>query len=204
MDPTIAALINEGAELLQKARILDCYPDLIIAFDADKSLSGNISYASNAVIDFFGLANEEAIVGTSFWELLTDESKLVIQKEVKDAVIAGVKDGEEFICLPDGMPLLAHIARTNEQGHRETQRVSLKATVHMTYDTPECICALRLVDNDVQTNNINSSDVIVSDTEESKISQGRNGHRVSFKRTAADESHTIKRTKVCGDFWGCD
>lgn len=138
----LLALARENAALKHQVQILESLPDLIVGFD----LSGRIFFASQSVLDFLGLTQAKDIEGTSFWELVTFESRVLIRRELDAALAAQKVQGGDAVPLASRRSLMVYVV-IKKEGREETHQVSLKGMVHMNEGDPNCICSIRLCAN---------------------------------------------------------
>ncbi|KAL3797568.1 hypothetical protein ACHAWO_012582 [Cyclotella atomus] len=130
---------NQDAD---QSSILESVPDLIVAFD----LNGHIFFASQSVLDFLGLSSPEEVQGRSFWDLITHESKVLIQRELDEALQVQKEEGCESAELAGGRSLMVYVVIKEQGQDEESHLVSLKGVVHVSqeHDEPTCICSIRL------------------------------------------------------------
>lgn len=108
------------------------------------------------------MTKNDEIEGTLFWQHFTDESNALIQRAHSVALASRSEEEDGSKPLAQGRPLLVSIViNDRETGHRETQTVSLKGTIHVSEGSPECICSLRpLSDNIIEVDHIHNASVI--------------------------------------------
>jgi PAS domain S-box-containing protein len=153
-DAILLALVRENAKLRHQVQILDSVQDFIVAFD----LEGRILFASQSILRFLGLRRAEDIEGKSFWELLKYESRVLVQKELEDAIAQKIP-GEDPQPIANGRTLMVCIV-VKENGMEENYLVSLKGMLHVEDHDPQCICSMRLAADVFQLNHVDSSAVI--------------------------------------------
>jgi PAS domain S-box-containing protein len=134
-------LVRENTVLRHQVQILESVPDLIVAFD----LNGHIFFASQSVLDFLGLSSPEEVQGRSFWDLITHESKVLIQRELNEALQVQKEECCKSAELAGGRSLMVYVVIKEQGQDEESHLVSLKGVVHASqHDEPTCFCSIQL------------------------------------------------------------
>jgi PAS domain S-box-containing protein len=134
-------LARENAALRRQVQILESIPDLAVAFNLD----GPIYFASQSALDFLGLSCPEDIQGASFWDLVTYKSRILIQRELEEALNVHEEGGSESTALAGGSTLMVYVVIKEQGCDEESHLVSLKGVVHTNEGGEHtCICSIRL------------------------------------------------------------
>eukprot|EP00536_Pseudo-nitzschia_multiseries_P002732 jgi/Psemu1/322677/estExt_fgenesh1_pg.C_370017 len=88
----IEELKDENDELRRKEQILRAIPDLIVVFDS----SGRLGFVSESVGRFFAMSPER-LEGTSFWELICQDSVRLLKAAFMDALAAREADSDTAV-----------------------------------------------------------------------------------------------------------
>jgi hypothetical protein len=131
-------LLNESIALRRQVQILESIPDEVFVFD----LNGRIRFSNS----------EESTV-TSFWELTTRNSEILIQTAINNALI-GDADEDGSWPLFNGGPVSLHFIYKDQHGHQEHRLVSIKGNIYLNDDTPECVVMVRQMGNEYLRENI--------------------------------------------------
>jgi PAS domain-containing protein len=139
-------LLNVNMELRRQVSILENIPDELFVFD----LNGNIRFS-----------NSEESKGTSFWEMTTRSTEALIQTAITNAL---TEEAEEDGSWPlfNSRPMSLHFIYKDQHGRRQEPRlVSIKGTIYLNGETPECVVAVRQIGSQYSTDHI-VSDASVS------------------------------------------
>jgi len=128
----IEELKEENDELRRKEQILRAIPDLIVVFDS----SGKLGFASESVGHFLDVSPEE-LEGTSFWELICQDSVRLLKAAFMDALAAREHDSDTAV-LGSGVWELRLKNKDSQY-----MLVTLNGVVHFKGDAPECVCCIR-------------------------------------------------------------
>lgn len=181
---SLSSLIIANSRLRRQVQILESVPDLVVVFDS----SGCISFVSRSVTDFLGSADE--LEGTSFWNLVTEESQGLIQTAVADAINEEAGSEESYALLNNGSPLLIDLF-TNGQ---ESQIASIKGTVFVHQGEPECVCSIRVGPHQAHLQNFNRFDAVslISDNEDAKTASSE---KTSANGNGDDQDAAVASSK---------
>jgi len=150
----------ENSKLRHTEAILQSVPDLIIVFDS----SGCISFVSSSVSKF--ICNTcDKLEGTSFLDLLTKESRNMIQTAFIDAISLKRHAGQQATPLRCGKAIRINFlddktsnennkkededytsisSISNEIGSLSLRSFLLRGIVHFSGVEPECVSSIRL------------------------------------------------------------
>ncbi len=134
----IEDLKEENSDLRRMELILKSIPDLIVSFDS----SGKIGFVSQSVSKFLEFTPEE-LEGKSFWDRLCCESVRLLKAAFMDALAARENDSTSTP-LGNGVWQL----RLQDK-NKETVMVTLNGVVHFTGDAPECVCSIRMTQDEI-------------------------------------------------------
>ncbi|KAL3775774.1 hypothetical protein ACHAWO_003623 [Cyclotella atomus] len=139
-------LLNVNMELRQQVSILKNVPDELFVID----LNGNIR-----------LSNSKESKGTSFWELTTQSREALIQTAITNALTEEAEEGGSWP-LFNGRPMSLHFIYKDQHGRcQEPRLVSIKGTIYLNGEMPECVVAVRQIGSHYPKDNI-VSDASVS------------------------------------------
>ena len=147
----------ENSKLRHTEALLQSVPDLIIVFDS----SGCISFVSSSVSKF--ICNTcDKLEGTSFLDLLTEESRNMIQTAFIDAISLKRHAGQQATPLRCGKAIRINFLddkTSNGNNNKEDEdntsissisneigslSFSLRGNVHFSGVEPECVSSIRL------------------------------------------------------------
>lgn len=128
----IEELKDENDDLRRKEQILKSIPDLIVVFDS----SGKFWFVSESVSRFLDFSVGE-LEGTSFWNLLCDDSVRLLKAAFMDSLAARDPDSDTS-SLGNGFWELRLV---DKDGTKKV--VTLNGVVHFAGDRPECVCSIR-------------------------------------------------------------
>ena len=127
----IDELKEENEELRRQEQILRSVPDLIFIFDS----SGRISFVSHSVSNFLDFKPID-LEGTSFWQILGDESMKIFKSAFMDTLKT---------CAPSmNVPLgdgLWELTLKDKDGSEKL--VTLNSVLHFSDNNIECVCSIR-------------------------------------------------------------
>jgi len=135
----IEELKDENDDLRRKEQILRAIPDLIVVFDS----SGRLGFVSESVGRFLSVCPSK-LEGTSFWDLICDESVRMLKAAFMDSLAAREADSDTAV-LGSGVWELR--IKDKNSNYRI---VTLNGVVHFKGDAPECVCCIRPVREDQQ------------------------------------------------------
>jgi PAS domain-containing protein len=128
----IEELKEENDDLRRKEQILRAIPDLVVVFDS----SGRLGFVSESVGRFLDLSPDK-LEGTSFWDLICEESVRMLKAAFMDSLAAREADSDTA-ALGSGVWEL----RLKNQNSK-FMFVTLNGVVHFKGDAPECVCCIR-------------------------------------------------------------
>lgn len=128
----IEELKEENDDLKRKEQILRAIPDLIVVFDS----SGRLGFVSESVGRFLDVSPDK-MVGTSFWDLICEESVRMLKAAFMDSLAAREVDSDTAMLGSDVWQL-----RLKDKNSKYTN-VALNGVVHFKGDAPECVCCIR-------------------------------------------------------------
>lgn len=162
-------LKTENVELRRKEQVLRSIPDLVIAFDS----GGSISLVSDSAARLFGCAKNE-LEGTSFWDLLAEDSVQLIKAFFMDALAAKRSSNDDSTPLSNGDSLSVKMMHVGgkEEGEGDCFSASLRGAVHHLGESPECVCSIRPDGNGGRTRTSNKK--LKPAAEESSSSDSQN------------------------------
>jgi PAS domain-containing protein len=128
----IEELKDENDDLRRKEQILRAIPDLIVVFDS----SGRLGFVSESVGRFLDVSPEK-LEGTSFWDLICEESVRMLKAAFMDSLAAREVESETAV-LGSGVWELRLIDKNSKY-----MIVTLNGVVHFKGDAPECVCCIR-------------------------------------------------------------
>jgi PAS domain-containing protein len=131
-------LLNVNIALRRQVQILESIPDEVFVFD----LNGRIRFSNS----------EESTV-TSFWELTTRNSEILIQTAINNALI-GDADEDGSWPLFKGRATILQFIYKDQHNHQEHRLVSIKGNIYLNNDTPECVVMVRQMGNEYIGENI--------------------------------------------------
>jgi len=175
----IEELKDENDDLRRKEQILRAIPDLIVVFDS----SGRLGFVSESVGRFLDV-NPEKLEGTSFWDLICEESVRMLKAAFMDSLAARVAESDTAV-LGSGV---WEIRLKNK--HSKYMNVSLNGVVHFKGDSPECVCCIRpLADEQQQVQHEVQQQKQSSTSKQQPKITGESG----------DPANNIKRAVSCSD-----
>ena len=128
----IEELKEENDDLRRKEQILRAIPDLIVVFDS----SGRLGFVSESVGRFLDVLPDK-LEGTSFWDLICEESVRMLKAAFMDSLAAREADSDTTV-LGNGVWEL----RLKDK-NSEYMTVTLNGVVHFKGEAPECVCCIR-------------------------------------------------------------
>jgi PAS domain-containing protein len=145
-------LRDENDVLRRKEQILKSIPDLVVVFDS----SGKVWFASDSVGRFLDTPNSK-LVGTCFWNTLSEDSTKRLKAAFMDSLAARRDDSEEedHTTVPLGNGIWNDVHLVDADGTHKP--VSLHGVVHFAGDRPECVCTIRPRNSCSTTDSSNSS-----------------------------------------------
>jgi PAS domain-containing protein len=135
----IEELKEENDDLRRKEQILRAIPDLIVVFDS----SGRLGFVSESVGRFLRVCPSK-LEGTSFWDLICEESVRMLKAAFMDSLAAREADSDTAV-LGAGVWEL----RLKDKNSKY-MIVTLNGVVHFKGDAPECVCCIRPVREEQQ------------------------------------------------------
>jgi PAS domain-containing protein len=129
----IEELREENDDLRRKEQILRAIPDLIVVFDS----SGRLGFVSESVGRFLAVPPDE-LEGTSFWDLICEESVRMLKAAFMDSLAAREADSDTAV-------LGSGVWELRLKDKSDFIIVTLNGVVHFTGDAPECVCCIRPV-----------------------------------------------------------
>merc|ERR1711935_234859 len=135
----IEELKEENDDLRRKEQILRAIPDLIVVFDS----SGRLGFVSESVGRFLSVCPSK-LEGTSFWDLICDESVRMLKAAFMDSLAAREAESDTAV-LGSGVWELR--IKDKNSNYRI---VTLNGVVHFKGDAPECVCCIRPVREEQQ------------------------------------------------------
>lgn len=135
----IEELKEENDDLRRKEQILRAIPDLVVVFDS----SGRLGFVSESVGRFLDISPDN-LEGTSFWDLICEESVRMIKAAFMDSLAAREADSETA-ALGSGVWELRLKNKNSKY-----MFVTLNGVVHFKGDAPECVCCIRPLGDDEQ------------------------------------------------------
>jgi len=128
----IEELKEENDDLRRKEQILRAIPDLIVVFDS----SGRLGFVSESVNRFLDVEPGK-LEGTSFWDLICEESVRMLKAAFMDSLAAREVNSDTAM-LGSGVWEL----RLKDKNSKYII-VTLNGVVHFKGDAPECVCCIR-------------------------------------------------------------
>ncbi len=128
----IEELKEENDDLRRKEQILRAIPDLVVVFDS----SGRLGFVSESVGRFLDVSPDK-LEGTSFWDLICEESVRMLKAAFMDS-LAAREDDSDTATLGSGVWELRLKDKNNKY-----MIVTLNGVVHFKGDAPECVCCIR-------------------------------------------------------------
>eukprot|EP00531_Pseudo-nitzschia_arenysensis_P014991 CAMPEP_0116134418 /NCGR_PEP_ID=MMETSP0329-20121206/10633_1 /TAXON_ID=697910 /ORGANISM="Pseudo-nitzschia arenysensis, Strain B593" /LENGTH=677 /DNA_ID=CAMNT_0003629123 /DNA_START=198 /DNA_END=2231 /DNA_ORIENTATION=+ len=128
----IEELKEENDDLRRKEQILRAIPDLVVVFDS----SGRLGFVSESVGRFLDVSPDK-LEGTSFWDLICEESVRMLKAAFMDSLAAREVDSDTAT-LGSGVWELRLKDKNNKY-----MIVTLNGVVHFKGDAPECVCCVR-------------------------------------------------------------
>ena len=128
----VEELKEENDDLKRKEQILRAIPDLIVVFDS----SGRLGFVSESVGRFLDVSPDK-MVGTSFWDLICEESVRMLKAAFMDSLAAREVDSDTAM-LGSGV---WEIRLRDKNGAQLL--VTLNGVVHFAGEAPECVCSIR-------------------------------------------------------------
>jgi len=128
----IEELKDENDDLRRKEQILRAIPDLVVVFDS----SGRLGFVSESVGLFLDIS-PDTLEGTSFWDLICEDSVRMLKAAFMDSLAAREADSDTA-ALGSGVWELRLKNRNSKY-----MFVTLNGVVHFKGDAPECVCCIR-------------------------------------------------------------
>mmetsp|Transcript_5327 Transcript_5327/g.12090 ORF Transcript_5327/g.12090 Transcript_5327/m.12090 type:complete len:206 (+) Transcript_5327:1157-1774(+) len=130
-------LQDKNRELRRIEQILRAIPDLVVVFDS----SGRMPFVSHSVTMFLDFTSDE-LEGTSFWNILTQDSVRLIKSAFMDALAIKRKPEDDSTLLWEGESMTVKLLDKNAEDDN-CKVFSLKGVVHFSGESPECVCSIR-------------------------------------------------------------
>jgi len=184
----IEELKEENDDLRRKEQILRAIPDLVVVFDS----SGKLGFVSESVGRFLEVSPEK-LEGTSFWDLICEDSVRLLKAAFMDSLAAREADSDTAV-LGSGVWELRLKNKNSKY-----MIVTLNGVVHFKGDAPECVCCIRPLGEDEQ-HQPKHPDQLTQDHQQQKQASSSNHQQLKMdglesKKNNAGAADGVKKNK---------
>mmetsp|Transcript_20396 Transcript_20396/g.47917 ORF Transcript_20396/g.47917 Transcript_20396/m.47917 type:complete len:696 (+) Transcript_20396:202-2289(+) len=191
----IEELKEENDDLRRKEQILRAIPDLVVVFDS----SGRLGFVSESVGRFLDISSDK-LEGTSFWDLICEDSVRMIKAAFMDS-LAAREANSDTAALGSGVWKLRLKNKNSKY-----MCVTLNGVVHFKGDAPECVCCIRpLGEEEQQIQQEENQQLQKQQQENPSLSlqkpktDGRETENSTKSGTGVDKTKNTNRAVVCSD-----